>query len=289
MTSSDDQALDETAAIKSLQRDAVSIAKQFEAITKLKPSDPEVLEKLQKALASLTTGPQLAAAVEELKGRGQQHLAALRAARVEAFRRHEADFVRAARDTNQKVREVGGSAWRIGSLELEVQREASRARVHYNRDPVTKWTPIASRADLDGLLATASRALDLAGIAEDALPDVFWDAYEHLRRSHPGAAAAARVPLPEFFREVRVSLARHELRTGKPDRKLTRTELPRWAFLYNLDRYRRLLPALPADRRLSFETGSQHDHQKGLAMVVNGLDAADDYKSYCYVYAAGTK
>lgn len=278
---------DEPGALKALARDAQALSKPLEAIAKLKPGDAEALDRLQKALASLPTGEQLGHALNELRVRAETTLRDARAARAESFRRHEADFVREQRAAGTPVRESGSDSWRVGPLELELQREASKARLLYNRDPVTAWKPIGSREDLNGLVAAAHKNLEGAALPADALPELLWDAYEHLRRSAARQdAGAVRVPLNEFFREVRVALTRHELRSGKPDRKLTRTELPRWAFLYNLDRYRRMLPELPAERRLGFETGSQHDHQKGMAMVMNGLDANADYKSYCYVYAA---
>ena len=76
---------------------------------------------------------------------------------------------------------------------------------------------------------------------------------------------------------------RQELAIGA-DKKLVRTELPKWAFLFNLDCYRRDTSKHDAQQRLSLETGSQHDHQKGLAVIANGLDAREDYRSYCYIF-----
>lgn len=276
---------DEVAAIKSLQRDAASLAKQFESIARLKASDPEVLDKLHKALAALPSGDQIAGAAAELKSRGEKKVNELRARRASEFRRHEADFIRAAKAANQTVREVGGNTWRVGRLELELQREASRARVLYNREPISKWTPIARREDIEKLLSSGERSLESAAIPDETLSGVLWEAYEHLRRTIGRNAPDARIPLNELFREARVALARHELRGGRPDRRLSRTELPLWAFLYNLDRYRRLLPTLSGEHRLTLETGSQQDIKKGLAMLVNGLDPAEDYKSYCYACA----
>lgn len=278
---------DEPGTLKTLQRDAQAIAKQFEGLAKLKPGDADALEHLEKALKSLPTGEQIARAVDELRNRGNAALSTARTTRAEGFGRIEAEFIRRQRETGVTVREAGNTSWRVGPFELELQRENSRARLLYNRDPMTSWKAIGSQQDLEKLIAEATKSLESAALPESELPDVLWDAYEHLRRANARAdGGAVRVPLLEFFREIRVVLARHELRSGKPDRKLTRVELPRWAFLYNLDRYRRLLPNLPAERRLSFETGSQHDHQKGLAMVVNGLDANADYKPYCYVYSS---
>lgn len=277
---------DELDALKLLQRDARTLAKQLDVIAALKPNDAEVLDVLAKGLAKWPSGDQIGKAADELRARAEGLVATAQMSRSETIRQHEADFIRQQRAAGVTLREAGANSWRIASLELEFQRENSRARVLYNREILVPYKSVRSREDLEALVASAQKALSNSALPDDALPTIFWEAYEQLRTSSQSTAAAVRVPLIDLYREVRVALVRHEIRSGKPDRKLLRTELPRWAFLYNVDLYRRIFPKLPVGHRLSFETGSQHDHQKGLAMIVNGLDASADYKSYCYVYAS---
>ncbi|WP_373064705.1 hypothetical protein [Gemmatimonas sp.] len=278
---------DEPGTIKSLRRDANAISAQFEALANLKAGEADALDLLEKAMKALPTGEQIGRAVDELRTRASAALSSARGARAGLFGTIESAFIKQQREASVILREAGNSSWRIGMFELELQRESSRARVSYNREPVTEWRAIGVRDDLDKLLSGAKKSLESTAIPESDLPDLLWEAYEYLRTiGARSTGGTGRLPLLELYKEVRVVLTRQELRSGKPDRKLSRTELPRWAFLYNIDRYRRLLPNLPAERRLSFETGSQHDHQKGLAMVANGLDPNADYKAYCYVYAA---
>jgi hypothetical protein len=274
---------DEAGALKAFQRDARSIAKHLETLTKIKVGDPRALDELEKGLTSLPPAAELLAAIDELRGRAASIVASGRAARAEAIRRFEADFIRASRDAGQGVRESGNSAWRVGQIELDIQRERAQARVFYNKEVVVTWAPIAGPQDFAALIVAAEKRLAASALDQKEMPRLFWEAYEHLKRSAKPGAKGVRVPLRDFYREVRVTLTRDEL-AGKPDRKLVRAEFPLWAFLFNLDRYRKLLPTL-GNNRLTFETGSQHDVQKGLSMVVNGLDANDGYKSYCYVYA----
>lgn len=85
-----------------------------------------------------------------------------------------------------------------------------------------------------------------------------------------------------------MALVRHELEGQPPDRKLRWGELPRWAFLYNLDRYRALGAAVPEARRLGLQTGSQQE-SRGFGMVVNGLDAQQDYKTMSFVVPAAPR
>jgi len=81
---------------------------------------------------------------------------------------------------------------------------------------------------------------------------------------------------------VRVALVRRELAREQPDKKLRWGELPRWAFLYNLDRYRALGAAAPDAGRLGLQTGSQQE-SRTIGVVVNGLDAHQDYKTMCFI------
>ena len=137
-------------------------------------------------------------------------------------------------------------------------------------------------------MSDARRLLDRAAIPAEILSRAFSEAYEHLRsRGTKGSSNMGRVPLQQFFLEVRVALLRHELTAGRPDKKISQSEWPKWAFLYNAHRYRRNLSNLPPERRLSFETGSTADNARGLSMVFNGLEANEDYRSYCYIHAAG--
>lgn len=284
--STSDTQFDEAGQLRSLQRDAAALAKHLEAIAKLRPSDPKALDVLEKAITSLPPSATLAGALEELRDRASRVLSAARAARGDGIRRIEADYVRSRKAAGDPVREAGSSSWRLGKIELEVDRGRARARALYNHEVVVPWCPIARPEDLQKLVTDADKRITDAAIPEETLARAFSEAYDHLRRTTPSKASqATRVALKDFYREVRVVLARHELLEGKPDKKLARPELPLWAFLFNLDRYLKRAPALPAHQRLTFETGSQTDHGRGLAMVVNGLDANGDYKTYCYVYA----
>lgn len=279
---------DEAAVLKGISRDVASLLKPLEALAQLKASDPEALDHLEKALTALPSSEQLARALDELRTRATQALSGLRDDRVKKVGAYEAEFIRAMRQAGHTPREAGASAWRVGPIEIELQRERARARARYNKEAISPWQPVSSAASLVALHRKAQSLLESSALPTEALPDVLWWAYDHLRRHAARTdAAAVRIPLPEFYREVRVALARMELSGGKADRKLARIEFPRWAFLYNLDRYRKAHASVPAEKRLALETGSQHDHSKGLAMVLNGLDAGDDYKSYCYVFAPG--
>jgi hypothetical protein len=58
---------------------------------------------------------------------------------------------------------------------------------------------------------------------------------------------------------------------------------PCGCFLYNLDVLFLTIEQISLEERLSRETGSQHEIRQGKGIVLNGLQANDDYKFFCYL------
>ncbi len=279
---------EETAAgLPQLQAEFRRLAGSLGAVAKIRAADPKALERLDAALKRLPESESLGQALDDLRGRAAQFLHAARRERIAAFRPLEAEWVRASREAGKRLRERS-SGWRVDMLELALQREQARARFFYNREALTPWSPIGSADDLAALEARALALLGGVAFSDEMLTSVFWDAYagERTARGRDGQGRAEAVPLPDFYRGVRVALVRHELTGAGPEKRLRWAELPRWAFLYNLDRYRALGTAVPAGRRLGLQTGSQQE-SRTIGMVINGLDAAQDYKTMCFVVPFG--
>lgn len=272
--------MDEKAELRALQAEYRKLGKLFDALGQVKPGNPESLDQLEKRLQALPSGELLGRAVEELRRKTQAFLDRVRHYRSEAFRRIETDFIREVRAREQFVRELD-SGWRVGPFEIQVRREQSRVRFLYNHEVMIDWSPVGDGVDLDALQAKAVSMLESAALPEEQLTTVFWEAYQQLGRAQERGSEL--VPILDFYREVRVALVRHELQARRPDARLSHTEFPRWAFLYNVDRYRALRSQLDGGR-VGFETGSQQESRtKG--MVVNGLDPRSDTRVVCYVVA----
>jgi hypothetical protein len=280
---------DESTVIEGLKRDAKAIVKKFDPLSKVKATGADALAQLELALESLPDGAQLAAATDELRSRAHRILEAGNTRRTADFGRIEAEFVNERKKAGGEVREVD-KGWRVDRFQLELRRERAQGRALYNREAVIPWRHIASRGDLEQLIADATQQLESHVIPDETLPDVLWEAYDFLRQKKSSSSkgtAAARIPLTEFYREVRVGLVRHELQSSsRGDSRVRRAEFPKWAFLFNLDRYRELSAKVPESVRLQFETGSQQDYHNGIGMVLNGLNPSQDYKSYAYVVTA---
>ncbi len=89
------------------------------------------------------------------------------------------------------------------------------------------------------------------------------------------------VPAVDFLKELNVVLYRKSLQKKSPKLKDT----SKWVFLYNIDLYYSNLREVPSGKRLSLEAGSQMEISKGKGILLNGLDAGQDYKVYCYFKA----
>ena len=170
-----------------------------------------------------------------------------------------------------------------------MDREQSRVRFLYNREVLLPWQSVFCKEDIE---KSELKALDMLGkslLPEPMLVKTFWEAYHNLKvlPNRSGASNSDLVPIDAFYRELRAQLVRSQLETKKPDSKLNYIEMPRWAFLYNLDCYR-TIKFPDKTPRLGFQAGSQMEVSKGMGFVLNGLDALEDYKTFCYVIAVGS-
>jgi hypothetical protein len=95
---------------------------------------------------------------------------------------------------------------------------------------------------------------------------------------HENEPNAHVVPVLKFYLEVRVALLRKALLAKQPDK-----ELPLWVFLYNLDRYCAASTQVPKNKKIGLQSGSQHEVSNKKAIIVNGLDAYQDYKTICHI------
>ena len=270
--------------LKELQKDFRNLAKLLESFAKPKYGSAEFLDQIRAALDKLPDGAVIAQAVDELRDKTEQFERRERRARIETFGTVEAEFIGSLRSAGVPLREVGGG-WRINSVMVELKGEVSKAQLSYNRKPITRWSAVGGPEDLHLLIEKGEVALEKAAIPDAILADVFWSAFEECKRRRALASnvIAQRVPALDFYRYVRLELARRELEQGKPDGKLRMAELPEWAFLYNVDRFRGKTADIPLEKRLGFEAGSQKEQSRGMGIVINGLDPSQDYKVVCHV------
>jgi len=271
---------DEKEAVKLFTKEAQGAAKGFLELTALRAGSPDIVKRLEEGLRSLPAHEHLGSAISGLRNRGEDLLAKLKKARVADFQVAEVAFVNALRHAGKVCREVE-KGWRVDRFQLEVDRSSAKARLLLNRVPLTEWEHVSSPSDLETLLNGGDEKLSAAEVPAALFAEGLSNAFLRL-----STTAGTRVSLRDLYPETRLELLRSELATGRPDRKLRYADFPWWTYLYNLDLYRRTSQSIPADRRIIFETGSQHDGDRGLLLVLNGLDPGEEYRTYCWASLA---
>ena len=280
--------MDEEQELKALQKVARDVAQTFERLTKVRARRADTLPALEAVLASLPSKDDVTSIAHELRTKLERLVQSIRKDRREGFGTIEAEFVRRAKAEKRPIREVS-DGWRIGMLEIHLRREHGQVRVLYDHEEILPWAAVSDVTDLEAVTKKAQERLERSELPEALRANTFWRAYQAIRadRERRGLSNAGAVPILDFYREVRVELVRQELAGRPPDRKLTYADLPRWAFLFNLDRYR-AQDDVASDKKLALQTGSQTEQQRGMGLVTNGLNAGEDYKVYCYVVGATT-
>ena len=121
-------------------------------------------------------------------------------------------------------------------------------------------------------------------IPTGVLINAMWETHEFLKSKQVNKDLfnVRSVPAVDFLKELNVVLYRKSL-----ERKVSKLkDTSKWVFLYNIDLYfSKLRGEVPSEKRLSLEAGSQLEISKGKGILLNGLDASQDYKIYCYFKA----
>ena len=155
-------------------------------------------------------------------------------------------------------------------------------RCLYNKEVVVDWRTVQSGREAQTAFQDAIKLLKDSELQNREV--ILSVALKRLvgYRTFDGAPDPKRVPIKDFYKEVRTELLRRQLdRKGALGKPIS-NDLPLWVFLYNLDRQLRC-SAEEGGPALFVETGSQAEHAKGWALTLNGLDARNDYKQYCFV------
>lgn len=251
-------------------------------VSKVNLNKPDKLEELNKFLGLLPSGEMLGGALEEWRKRVRAAIEAERVARTEEYLKILNEFIRAQKEQGTKVREFSRS-WRVGLLEVRLRPDRSEIQFSYNEEKVADWRAVTTAGDLASLYEAAVQKLKKSEIPPGVLADAMRETYEFMlsRQSKTELFNSRSVPAVDFLKELNVVLYRKSLEKKVPKLK----DASKWVFLYNIDLYFSKLREVPSGQRLSLEAGSQLEISKGKGILLNGLDAAQDYKVYCYFKA----
>lgn len=245
------------------------------------------LERLRKTLAAMPPVEHIAEKLRDLNERTQAFITLAEKKRIESFTALLSAYIRQKQEAGTPLRETA-KGWRIGRVELVKRPVEGKARFLYNEEPLTPWTTIRSVEDFDRL---EKKALDLLSPYEAwpddvTLADWFWEAFEAARQEKETRSGdVASIPILDFYRAFRLQLVRMELLEKGPSAPLRRSELPKYGFLFYLDRYVAIAADLPPERRLALQTGSQREVAQGKGLIIGGRSPYEEYRVMCHVVA----
>jgi hypothetical protein len=265
--------------IKLLLKELQKITRYFSSFEKVDLKKNEGIVEFEKRVRDLPTEEIIGKFLDEWKVQAITAIERVKTARKAEFSRHVTEFIRGQRDAHVSVREFH-SAWRVGPFELRLRPEQACALYAYNNEVLVKWFPVVSGDHLVKKYSDVKKQLEDMDIPTERLVAVFWESYEYLKwkRTQRNEPNASIIPVQEFYREVVVQLLRKAYEMKQPAK-----ELPLWAFLYNLDRYCAASTQIPQNKRIGLQSGSQHEVSSKKGVIVNGLDAYQDYKTICFI------
>src|SRR5262245_33694148 len=129
------------------------LLKPYQDLARIKSDTAKAPEQIDKALEKIPAATETIASIENVLSRLRSVVALGKAKREETFRRVEAEFIRTRRQ-EVSVRELD-QGWRVGHLELAVNRILGKARVLFNREVVVDWSFVATVQDFEQIIAVA--------------------------------------------------------------------------------------------------------------------------------------
>lgn len=263
------------------RKELLRLCQPLKLIEKVKLDQVDGLDKLEKAISQFPDTQTLIGSIGEWLGKAKLYVEAEKKRRSESFGRVVGEFIRAQREIGVTVREFSLSQWRVGPFEIKFRPTQSQVAYFYNQEILQTWANVTTAQDLSKLTAKMENKLKTNVLPADTFRHTLLEAHQYLqeKQEKSGVMNFRSVLAGELVKETKVVLYRKWLEKKLP--KLNDDSL--WVFLYNLDLYFAHLEQVPPSERLSRETGSQHEIRQGKGIVLNGLEANEDYKIVCYL------
>lgn len=276
--------MDEKTELKKLKKEYSDSFKDIIAISKMK-IDGEALDTFDNIVKRIPQGHTLGNRVEELRKKSSEMFRELKITRSESFQRAISKFVNDARESKCYVMQTS-DGWRIDQFEYVMKNEVAKVCVQYNRKIIIRWKSLSSSEDLDKLKSQALGLLKKYEIDFNDMIAAFGDGFKEAdsRRKQTSLSLNSPIEIHDFIREFRIALMRNQL-TGRLGKKLKYADLPEWALLYNLDRYRTSMNQIPENQRFIFSVPSQKTQSEGKAVLLGGLDYKRDYEYFSGIKA----
>jgi len=267
-----------------LKKDIRLLNRQLGGINSIKQTDPKFLSKIEKYVENLPDDDDFQLRVKSIKKRLNDIIVHNKTIRIKEFSNNLNKFIISLQEKGVPHRIIDSANIRVNCIEIIANHQNGQARILYNKSVVLPWQDVYSASDIQKMCNEANIMLKRSELPEATLSTIFSSAYQNIRiRQVNKKINPDMVLLEQLHQETIIELLRLQFK-GKfsCDRKFKEIYFPKWAFLYNLDRYRVILPNLPESQKLQFQTGSQAETEK-YGIILNGLIPTQDYKKYCFI------
>jgi hypothetical protein len=268
-----------------LKKDLNRLIQPFNIISKISTNDNDFHEKINNFLKKLPKADDVKNSYEEIIQRMEIFSKKLAADRKEKFAKYKTDYLKNLQSQNIPYKIIDNNLIRVQIFEIEFKPETAQIRILFNKLIIIDWNNINSSDSFHKYENNAMKMIKSIEISDKQLPIIIKNAYNRLykRKRMEDKIHPNLVLLKALHREMIKELFFQQLSQRKSyNIRFPEVYLPDWAFVYNLDKYRTLIPTLDPEYQLSFETGSQAQTEN-FGIVLNGLNPNQELKKFCYI------
>lgn len=275
---------EEFKVIKSDIQKLVKILDEFKKIKSINSTDSDFLSKLKKYQQRFPSGDFIKNTIAENQNHIVEFIKSAEISRISDFNVYYNQFIESLQQEKVPYRLIEKNI-RIGEVEIQINLQNAQIRILFNKLLLKPWVDVWSASDFDKIVNDAINELKGAEIPEEILTTLISDSYQNIRNiqmlnKKPNSEL---VPIYRLHKEMILGLLQNQMkgRNGL-EKRYTDIYFPEWAFRYNLDIYKSILPNLPQEKQLIFMTGSQAETEQN-GVVLNGLNPRMDYKKFFYI------
>lgn len=278
-----DGSFNEKDSFNLLKKNISKLERIFADFKNIKSNDEDSIEKLERYLQKIPGSSDLATQVEAIRNDLDIYIKKTKKERANNFSAVFNDYLDRIQKSQRPYRLIDKNTLRAEMLQIQANPQKASVQFLFNKKVLMPWKHVLCADDVVKYENECLGMLKKAVIPEQEIEDVFYRAYLNAlrKRRKEKSFNPSYVPIVDFYTEVQVELFRQKLLNKASGADNITISFPIWAFLYNLDRYRKMRN-ISENKRLFLETGSQVETKKN-GMVLNGLDPKADYKMFCYI------
>jgi len=270
-----------------LKKNVSKFVKIFDEFRKIDSKDEDSIEKIEKLIQKFPESSDLLTQIEAIKSGLDTHIRESRKIRAGNFNTIFNEYLDNLQKSKRSSRQIDNNKLRVRMLELQADPKRSSIQFLFNKRELIPWKHVICSDDIVRYENECIETLKKNKIPETDIGDIFYRAYLNAlgKNQREKRTYSDFVLIEDFYEEVQIELFRQQLHTKKSGDSGTTITFPIWAFLYNLDIYRKM-SNISEENKLTLEIGSQIETHK-YGIVLNGLDPNSDYKMFCYIRGRG--